>query len=132
MAGIRKSRSTERDCMRKFVRTVVYRGLALAVLLALGMLAVRTSIDTAQAGTDPVAQAMAVIRPESIRANMDYLADDLLEGRGTATRGHQRPQSSCRRALKGSDSSLRVITPHFFRMFLSFRCAPMEQNLLLR
>jgi len=32
---------------------------------------------------------MAQIRPESLEANMRFLADDLLEGRGTATRGHQ-------------------------------------------
>ena len=31
--------------------------------------------------------AMASIRPEAIRADMRFLADDLLEGRGTATRG---------------------------------------------
>jgi Zn-dependent M28 family amino/carboxypeptidase len=31
--------------------------------------------------------AMATIRPEAIRADMRFLADDLLEGRGTATRG---------------------------------------------
>ena len=30
---------------------------------------------------------MATIRPEAIRADMRFLADDLLEGRGTATRG---------------------------------------------
>jgi Peptidase family M28/PA domain len=33
--------------------------------------------------------AMAVIRPEGIRAGMRFLADDLLEGRGTGTRGYQ-------------------------------------------
>ena len=31
--------------------------------------------------------AMATFRPEAIRADMRFLADDLLEGRGTATRG---------------------------------------------
>src|SRR5687767_8068383 len=34
-------------------------------------------------------RALQQIRPESIRAHMQFLADDLLEGRGTATRGHQ-------------------------------------------
>lgn len=38
---------------------------------------------------DPADAAMATIRPEAIRANMRFLADDLLEGRGTATRGHE-------------------------------------------
>jgi hypothetical protein len=33
--------------------------------------------------------AMATIRPEAIRADMRFLADDLLEGRGTATRGQE-------------------------------------------
>lgn len=35
-----------------------------------------------------VEQAMAAIRPHAIRAHMRFLADDLLEGRGTATRGY--------------------------------------------
>jgi hypothetical protein len=38
---------------------------------------------------DPVEEAMRQIRPEAIRADMRFLADDLLEGRGTATRGHE-------------------------------------------
>lgn len=33
-------------------------------------------------------QAMATIRPHAIRAHMGFLADDLLEGRRTATRGY--------------------------------------------
>jgi hypothetical protein len=40
-------------------------------------------------GGDAAEAAMATIRPEVIRANMRFLADDLLEGRGTATRGHE-------------------------------------------
>ena len=35
-----------------------------------------------------VEQALAAIRPEAIRAHMSFLADDLLEGRRTATRGY--------------------------------------------
>ena len=35
-----------------------------------------------------VEQALDAIRPEAIRAHMSFLADDLLEGRGTATRGY--------------------------------------------
>jgi Peptidase family M28/PA domain len=34
-------------------------------------------------------QAMSTIHPEAIRADMRFLSDDLLEGRGTATRGHE-------------------------------------------
>ncbi|HEV2845021.1 MAG TPA: M28 family metallopeptidase, partial [Thermoanaerobaculia bacterium] len=33
--------------------------------------------------------AMAGIRPQAIRAHMRFLADDLLEGRGTGTRGYE-------------------------------------------
>jgi hypothetical protein len=45
-------------------------------------------LATAASG-DAVEEAMAEIRPEAIRADMGFLADDLLEGRGTATRGHE-------------------------------------------
>jgi Zn-dependent M28 family amino/carboxypeptidase len=38
---------------------------------------------------DPMAAALATIRREALRAHMSFLADDLLEGRGTATRGHE-------------------------------------------
>ena len=43
----------------------------------------------ALADGDPVPRALAMISPQSIRADMRFLADDLLEGRGTATRGHE-------------------------------------------
>ena len=35
-----------------------------------------------------VAPALAAMRPHAIRAHMEFLADDLLEGRRTGTRGH--------------------------------------------
>jgi Peptidase family M28 len=38
---------------------------------------------------DPAGAAMNTIRGEALRADMRFLADDLLEGRGTATRGHR-------------------------------------------
>jgi hypothetical protein len=41
------------------------------------------------AGNDAADDAAASIRPEAIRADMRFLADDLLEGRGTGTRGHE-------------------------------------------
>ncbi len=41
------------------------------------------------AGNDAADEAAATIRPEAIRADMRFLADDLLEGRGTGTRGHE-------------------------------------------
>jgi hypothetical protein len=40
------------------------------------------------AAADPVDEAMATIRPQAIRANMRFLADDALEGRGTGSRGY--------------------------------------------
>ena len=43
----------------------------------------------ARAATDDSDAALAVIQPEAIRADMRFLSDDLLEGRGTGTRGHQ-------------------------------------------
>ena len=38
---------------------------------------------------DPPAAAVAGITAERMRAYMSFLADDLLEGRGTGTRGHE-------------------------------------------
>ena len=38
---------------------------------------------------DPPATAVAGITAERMRAHMNFLADDLLEGRGTGTRGHE-------------------------------------------
>lgn len=48
---------------------------------------VATSEAPADAG-DPEA-GVSMIRPEAIRADMRFLADDLLEGRRAGTRGHQ-------------------------------------------
>ncbi len=42
----------------------------------------------AWAAGDAADSAMATIRPEAIRADMRFLADDLLEGRGTGARGY--------------------------------------------
>jgi Peptidase family M28 len=42
-----------------------------------------------RAASDPADGAITQIRPEAIRADMGFLADDLLEGRGTGTRGHE-------------------------------------------
>lgn len=41
------------------------------------------------AATDPADAAMESIRPEAIRAHMNFLADDLLEGRGANSRGYE-------------------------------------------
>lgn len=44
---------------------------------------------TVHGRNDGADEAAATIRPEAIRADMRFLADDLLEGRGTGTRGHE-------------------------------------------
>lgn len=55
---------------------------ALSVIALLGATTVHGHND----GAD---EAAATIQPEAIRADMRFLADDLLEGRGTGTRGHE-------------------------------------------
>jgi hypothetical protein len=56
---------------------------------ALIVIALLTGTRIALAGNDAADEASATIRPEAIRADMRFLADDLLEGRGTGTRGHE-------------------------------------------
>ena len=72
--------------MKNSVKTTWVALLALAVVCVMvkswGVRAQGDAPDAADA-------AMATIRPEAIRADMRFLADDLLEGRGTATRGHE-------------------------------------------
>jgi Zn-dependent M28 family amino/carboxypeptidase len=57
-------------------------------LLASLLAAAAVSAPSVQA-QDPTAAGLAAIRPEALRAHVSFLADDLLEGRGTATRGHE-------------------------------------------
>ena len=53
-------------------------------------LLVLSSMALAQTSFEyPPEQLLNKIRPEGIRAHMSFLADDLLEGRGTGTRGYQ-------------------------------------------
>ena len=62
------------------------------LVLWMGMLiflAVAGATRTVQAGKDAADEASMAIRPEAIRADMRFLADDLLEGRATGTRGHE-------------------------------------------
>ena len=49
------------------------------------------SLASAQSGSSdfPPKELLQQIHPEAIRAHMEFLADDLLEGRGTGTRGFQ-------------------------------------------
>lgn len=87
----------------KSVRAVVLLGMAGAVMtlmLALAVSAYRVAGNpdenrihranaASTAGMDQAEEAMAAIRGEAIRADMRFLADDLLEGRGTGTRGYE-------------------------------------------
>ena len=56
------------------------------ILLSLFFLADAAGPNAAESGDDAALQS---IRPESIRAAMRFLSDDLLEGRGTGTRGYE-------------------------------------------
>lgn len=59
-----------------------FAGLVLVVALLECAPKVRAAKDTAS-------ETSAAIRPQALRADMQFLADDLLEGRGTGTRGHE-------------------------------------------
>ena len=59
---------------------------SLLLVAAAGLLFSQQSVN---AGGDAADDAMATIRPEAIRGDMRFLSDDLLEGRGTATRGYE-------------------------------------------
>jgi hypothetical protein len=58
-------------------------------LCGLGSLYLVANTRTVVAGGDHADEEISTIHPEATRANMRFLADDLLEGRGTATRGHE-------------------------------------------
>ena len=63
--------------------------LALGLGAALLLSATLTTEAWPAAGDGAADKAMAVIRPQSIQAEMRFLSDDLLEGRGTGTRGYE-------------------------------------------
>lgn len=67
---------------------MVSKRIATSLLLVLAMSAfgARLAVSAEDDATDA---AMAGIHAEAIRADMRFLSDDSLEGRGTATRGHQ-------------------------------------------
>jgi hypothetical protein len=66
--------------MLKLLKHLVCVLVALALALPVG---------AATPTTDPSDAAMESIRPEAIRAHMNFLADDLLEGRGANSRGYE-------------------------------------------
>ena len=60
-------------------------------LMSFLLLAVGAPVFAQPAGprlAPDVEHALAAVRPQAIRAHMGFLADDLLEGRRTATRGY--------------------------------------------
>ena len=66
-------------------------GLLIALVLALAVSAYRVAggAGPASPAGDKADELMAAIRGDAIRADMRFLADDLLEGRGTGTRGYE-------------------------------------------
>ena len=64
--------------------------LSRSIFAILGLVLV-FSLANAQTGSPnfPPQEFLQQIRPEALRAHMEFLADDLLEGRGTGTRGFQ-------------------------------------------
>src|SRR5215472_6902353 len=85
----------------KSTRAIVTVGMAVLVMALLLVLAVsgyrvagrpsasETGGAAGGSGADQADEAMAAIRANAIRADMRYLSDDLLEGRGTGTRGYE-------------------------------------------
>jgi len=59
------------------------------VLSCLAAAAPAAPAEPADLRAPAVVDALQQIRPAAIRAHMAFLADDLLEGRGTGTRGHE-------------------------------------------
>ena len=57
-------------------------------LLGLALFAALSVTQPVFADGDAADEAMSAIRPEAIRGDMRFLSDDLLEGRGTGTRGY--------------------------------------------
>jgi peptidase M28-like protein len=72
--------------MKNSVKT---RWVALLALAVVWVMVKSWGVRAQSDAPDAADAAMATIRPEAIRADMRFLADDLLEGRGTATRGHE-------------------------------------------
>jgi hypothetical protein len=71
---------------RSFVFSIVVFGVPASILLLCSPMALAQAVSA----IPPDAQAaMAELQKEPFRAHMAFLADDLLEGRGTGARGHE-------------------------------------------
>src|ERR1700736_500932 len=62
--------------------------VALLSLCAVVLLVLFARSYSVHANPDAADEAMNTIRPEAIRADMRFLSDDALEGRGTGSRGY--------------------------------------------
>lgn len=62
------------------------RAFGIGALIVVALVGATRSV---RADNDAADEASATIRPEALRADMRFLADDLLEGRATGTRGHE-------------------------------------------
>jgi len=62
--------------------------VVLLCLCAVVSLALFARTYSVRANPDAAEEAMSTIRPEAIRADMRFLSDDALEGRGTGSRGY--------------------------------------------
>ena len=80
-------KTSEKIALTSWLRKKKAATLGFVAMVALGA---TVAAEVWPAPENDAADAtMAAIRPEGIRAGMLFLADDLLEGRGTATRGHE-------------------------------------------
>jgi hypothetical protein len=70
------------------MKRLLWKSAALASPAAVLILLVLATARSPRAAQDPADSAMQSIRPEAIRAGMRFLSDDLLEGRGTGSRGY--------------------------------------------
>ena len=70
------------------MRILKSKQVALLCLCAVVSLALFARTYSVHANPDAAEEAMSAIRPEAIRADMRFLSDDALEGRGTGTRGY--------------------------------------------
>ena len=71
-----------------------FTNLVLTPTFLLVAILVIAAAPNPRAAGDPADSAMQSIRPESIRAEMRFLSDDLLEGRGTGARRLMRARPS--------------------------------------
>jgi hypothetical protein len=74
--------------MKTTMTRISARAAIVAIAVVCAVIGSHRFVAGATSG-DAAEEAMATIRPEAIRADMRFLADDLLEGRGTGARGHE-------------------------------------------